>query len=238
MAILLLAQGDAEAKAKLRKAIESRYGLRPVALDSLVVTLKGRARAKVGPVQTWMPLEAKVSLRFPSMMRWESTLKPLGLPAQSTLEMFHQKAYYAKRGGKTQRYHNDDEVALMRQRLWAVAAGLLTPLSDMAVQLIDQPNHCFVALNTENQDRVQVCLRPDYTVDSVETQSLNPETGTKQNYRILLSPNIVEVGDLFVPERMHIYWDDVHAMDIEPTSIESNLELPESLFVENTQAFA
>lgn len=238
MAVLLLAHGDAEAKTKLRKAIESRYGLRPIALDSLVMTLKGRTRAKVGPVQAWVPFEAKVSLRFPCMMRWESTLKPLGLPAQNTLEMFHQKAYYAKRGGKTQRYHNHDEIALLRQRLWAVAAGLLTPLSDMAVKVIDQPNHCFVALNTSNQDSVRVCLRPDYTVESVETQSINPDNGTKQSYRILLSPNIIEVGDLFVPARMQIYWDDTHTMDIEPTAIESNIELPESLFVENTQAFA
>lgn len=237
MAILLLAHGDAEAKMKLRKAIESRYGLRPIALDTLALTLKGRTRTKVGPVQTWVPFEAKTFLRFPGMMRWESTLKPLGLPAQSTLELFHHSAYYSKRGGKTQRYHADGDIWLMRQRLWALAAGLLTPLSDMAVKLIDQPGLCFLAQNTSNQDSVRVCLRPDYTVESVETRSLNPENGLKQNYRIMMSQSIIEVGDLFVPAQMQIHWDDAHTMDIEPTSVQSNLELSESLFVENTQAF-
>ncbi len=237
MAVLLLAQGDAEAKSKLRKAIESRYGLRPIALDTLALTLKGRTRAKVGPVQTWVPFEAKTFLRFPGMMRWESTLKPLGWPAQNTLEMFHHHTYYSKRGGKTQRYNTNSEILLPRQRLWALAAALLTPLSDMAVQVIDQPGLSFIAHHTENQDNVRVNLRPDYTIESVETISINPDSGMKQNYRIMLSPKIAEVGDLLVPSKIQIYWDDAHTHDVEPTSAQSNIELSESLFVENTQAF-
>lgn len=237
MAVLLLAQGDAEAKSKLRKAIESRYGLRPIALDTLALTLKGRTRAKVGPVQTWVPLEAKAFLRFPGMMRWESTLKPLGLPAQSTLELFHNSAYYSKRGGKTQRYTTNSEIQLPRQRLWALAAALLTPLSDMSVEVINQHGLSFIAHHTENQDTVCVNLRPDYTIESVETTSINPDSGTQQNYRMVLSPNIVEVGDLLVPAKIQIYWDETHTHDVEPTSAQSNLELSESLFVENTQAF-
>lgn len=236
MAVLLLAQGDAEAKSKLRKAIESRYGLRPIALDTLALTLKGRTRAKVGPVQTWVPLEAKAFLHFPGMMRWESTLKPLGLPAQSSLELFHNSTYYSKRGGKTQRY-NTSEIQLPRQRLWALAAALLTPLSDMAVQVINQPGLSFVAHHTENQDMVRVNLRADYTVESVETTSINPDSGMKQKYRIMLSPQIIEVGDLLVPARIQIYWDDAHTYDVEPTSAQSNLELSESLFIKKTQAF-
>ena len=35
MPVLLLAQGDPRAKDMLRKAIEARYGLRPVPLESL-----------------------------------------------------------------------------------------------------------------------------------------------------------------------------------------------------------
>lgn len=236
MAVLLLAHGDAEAKIKLRKAIESRYGLRPIALDSLVTSFKGRTRTKVGPMQAWVAFEAKVSMRFPDMMRWENTLKPLGLPAQNTLELLHNNVYYVKRSNKTQRYQNQNEVGLLRQRMWAITAGLLTPLSDMAVKVIDQPDQCFIAQNTANQDSVRVCLRPDYTVESVETQSINLENGTKQTYRIMLSPNVVEVGDLLIPARMQVYWDDVHTMDIEATAIQSNVELAESLFVENTQS--
>ena len=42
MPVLLLAQGDPQAKDLLRKAIHARYGLRPPALDSLHINFKGR----------------------------------------------------------------------------------------------------------------------------------------------------------------------------------------------------
>lgn len=236
MPVLLLAYGDTEAKTKLRKAIESRYGMRPVMLDTLQMNLKGRARAKVGPVVTWVPFEGKAAFHFPGMMRWETTLKPLGLPAQQQIEVFSTNAYYRKRGGKTIAYQDDQRVRQLRQRLWALAAGLLTPLSDMAVQLIDEPNMCFSALHTQNQDRVRLCLRPDYTIDSIETNSLNPDTGTEQLYRLSLSPQIIEVDDLMVPAKLQTYWDDSLTFEIEPVGITYNNDFAENLFTSDSQA--
>ncbi len=61
MPVLLLARGDQESKALLRRAIEARYGLGPPVLETLKLQLKGRARAKVGPVTTWVPLTEVVA---------------------------------------------------------------------------------------------------------------------------------------------------------------------------------
>ena len=68
MPVLLLAQGDAEARDLLRKAIEARYGPRPPALDSLKIDFNGRTRIKVGPVMTWVPRAPSRRAAIPALL--------------------------------------------------------------------------------------------------------------------------------------------------------------------------
>ncbi|MCC6805521.1 MAG: hypothetical protein IT319_21755, partial [Anaerolineae bacterium] len=73
MPVLMLARGDQDSKNLLRHAIEARYGLGPPAMDTLKVEMKGRARTKVGPVATWIPVEGAACFRFPHASRWDYT---------------------------------------------------------------------------------------------------------------------------------------------------------------------
>ena len=79
MPVLLLAQGDTTSKDMLRHAIEARYGLRPPVLESLQIDFKGRVRAKLGPINTWVPVEATAYFNFPTSMRWDFSVKAAGV---------------------------------------------------------------------------------------------------------------------------------------------------------------
>ena len=88
MPVLLLARGDQESKALLRRAIEARYGLGPPVLETLKLQMKGRVRAKVGPVTTWIPLEVTAYFKFGFSARWDYTARPVGVAVSSGTEAF------------------------------------------------------------------------------------------------------------------------------------------------------
>src|SRR4051812_20942919 len=126
MPVLLLAQGDPQAKDLLRKAIQARYGLRPPALESLHINFKGRARAKLGPVKTWVPVEAIGRFCFPDKMRWDFAVKAVGMQLNSGTEAFDGTAYRNTRKSKSADTSDDQkQIASMQHRLWAIAAVML-----------------------------------------------------------------------------------------------------------------
>src|SRR5262245_24666361 len=131
-----MAQGDAEAKDLLRKAIEARYGLRPPALESLQIDFKGRSRAKVGPITAWVPVEATAYFKFPTAMRWDFTVKPVGVSVQRGVDSFDGTTYRQQRGGSAvQVIPDSQQINSVQSRLWAIAALLLTPLGEQFVKL-------------------------------------------------------------------------------------------------------
>jgi hypothetical protein len=98
--VLLLAQGDVMSKDMLRRAIEARYGLRPPALESLRIDFKGRARAKLGPLATWVPVDATAYFNFPTSMRWDFAVRAVGVQIGSGVEAFDGVNYRSVRGSK------------------------------------------------------------------------------------------------------------------------------------------
>jgi len=229
--VLLLAQGDPQAKDLLRSAIEARYGLRPPAIENLQIDFKGRVRAKVGPITAWVPLDAVARFRFPTAMRWDFSVRPAGIAVQRGVEAFDGAAYRRVRGGGAPQVISDgDQVSSMQRRLWAVAALLLTPLGEHYVKLTATGPNSFDAANTQIKDSVSLFLRPDYTLDHVEVTCLNPDSELTQKFVMRLSTEQALINDLILPRKISAFWDDAPYFEIEPTRVDSNPQISESLF--------
>lgn len=231
MPVLLLAQGDEAAKDTLRRAIEARYGTRPLALDSLQVDFNGRARVKLGPTHAWVPLEMRTYFVFPNALRLDFVVKPLKMPVQRGVEAFDGETYRTVRGNKQPVVVDDREhVNSVQRRLWAMASIMLTPLSDMFVKLEANGDDSLLATNTRLQDAAEIKLRPDATVEYVRVHCLNPESGQHQDYSIYLSEEVVDLDELIIPSSLMMYWDDVHSFEAQPVAVQINPHIPDAVF--------
>jgi hypothetical protein len=228
---LLLAQGDAEAKDLLRKAIEARYGLRPPAIESLQMVLYGRAPAKIGPISTWVPIEATAHIQFPVAVCWEYTVRAVGVPIQRGIEAFDGTTYRRARGSSAPEIITDSEyIHSMQRRLWAIAAVFLTPLGEDFVKLTATSQNTLDATNTKSSSTVRLRLRPDNTVEQVEVSCLNPDTEQQQKFTVRLSTEQSSVNDLMLPRRISTFWDDMPYFEVEPVRVESNPHLAAEMF--------
>lgn len=231
MPVLLLAQGDPEARDNLRKAIEARYGPRPPVLDSLNMELKGRAHVRVGPVHAWVPVDLQARFHFPQSMRWDYTARPLKLPLLHGAEAVHGDIYHIQRGDKQPDTIDEDaEIRSMRRRLWAFAAVLLTPLSDYTVQLAATGEHSFRATNTELDTSVEIFLRDDHTLDAVRVECLNSDAGEMQRFYIQPATDLATIDDLLLPASLTLGWEDTPQYEVEPISVQVNVAFPEGIF--------
>lgn len=230
MPVLLLAQGDPAAKDMLRRAIEARYALSPPAIENAIMDFKGRARAKVGPVTTWVPLHIRASFRFPTAFRWDFSVRPVGVPVQRGVESYDGSIYRQKRGKRVEIMNDDDVIHSLRHRLWAMAAVLLTPLGEHFVRLqMDNDRH-FEATNTMLGDTVQLHLRPDHTLEQVNVCCLNPDSGKMQTFRLMLSSEQIPVNDIILPRKIQSFWDDQPYYEVEPVGIENRTAIADEIF--------
>lgn len=230
MPVLLLAHGEPQAKDMLRKAIEARYGVRPPALDSLKLEFKGRARAKVGPINTWVPVEATAYFRFPNAMRWDFNVKPMGLSVQRGIEAFDGTNYRSARGGKSPSIVTDaEQVSGLRRRLWATASILLTPLGDHFVKLGVSGDNSFTATNTQLHDAATIVLRPNQTIDQVQVNCADPD-GKASTYILRLSDDQKAINDLILPTKISAFWGSEPHFELEPIAVEANPTIPDSTF--------
>jgi hypothetical protein len=226
--ILLLAQGDPAARDLLKKTILARYGVRPPVLESLQINFKGRARAKVGPVSMWVPVEAMGYFRFPDAMRWDFIVKAAGVQLNSSTEAYDGSSYRNTRTtaslSAAQFSHS------MQSRLWAIAAALLTPLGDDYVRLQAGGDFHFKALNTRINSVVDCSVRSNQTLESACVHCLNPDTGEEQLFTIRLSEALQSFDELILPQQMTAYWGEDAFFEIEPVSAEANPTFAESTF--------
>ncbi len=235
MPVLLLAQGDAEAKDLLRKAIEARYGLRPPALESLQIDFKGRVRAKVGPITAWVPVEATAYFQFPTSMRWDFTVKPVGVMVQRGVDAFDGATYRRTRGGSTPQVIADNQqINSVQGRLWAIAALFLTPLGEHFVKLTATGTNTLDATNTKINDTVSLHLRPDNTLDYVQVACLNPDTEKQQTFLLRTSTDQAAVNEFMLPCKISAFWDDVSYFEVEPIRVENNPQIGETMFTRAT----
>lgn len=231
MPVLLLARGDAEARNLLKQAIEGRYGVRPPVLESLRIDFKGRARIKLGPIATWVPVDMTAYFKFPLCMRWEYTVRPIGVPVQRGVEAFDGTHYRRVRGKSEPTVIEDaDTVKSIRRRLWSIAALLLTPLGEHFVELTSTGENTFSAANTQLDDAVTLELRDDKTLGVVRVRCLNPETEALEDYTLQLSQEQVPVNELMLPKKIATFWDDKPEYEFEPAQVETNPDIPMRLF--------
>jgi hypothetical protein len=231
MPVLLLAQGDIQAKDLLRKAIQARYGLRPPALESLYINFKGRARAKLGPVNMWVPVEAIGRFCFPDKMRWDFAVKAVGVQLNSGTEAFDGTAYHNSRKSKSAAISDDQpQVESMQHRLWAIAAVMLTPLGEHFVKLKAVADNELEARNTRINGAVNLHLRADQTLNYVETSCQNPDSGRQEMFTLRLSDELVSFGDLILPSKISAFWNNESYFEIEPMDAAANPTISDDIF--------
>lgn len=231
MPILLLAYGDPVAKNLLKKALEARYGLHPIALEALQIHFKGRARVKLGPMVTSVPVDSTAYFQFPNAMRWDFTVKPLGLPIQRGIEALCDGEYRQGRGNKTPSIVTDEaSINYLRRRLWAIAAILLTPLGEGFVKLSQNGPDSFNATNTQINDQVSVYLRPNGTIEGVQVECVNPDTQRLQKFVMQLSEALIEIDGILLPAKVEAFWDQELAFEIEPISLIANPVFERAVF--------
>jgi hypothetical protein len=229
--VLLLARGDPEARDLLRSAIEARYAVSPPALDNVVMTLNGRVRAKVGPIMTWVPVHNVASFRFPVAIRWDFIVRPVGVPVQRGIEAYDGSVYRQMRGrNQAEIVENEALVDSLQQRLWAIAAVLLTPLGEHFVELKATGPHSFNATNTQLDHTVNIHLRENDSVDRVVVECLNPDSEMMQRFSLILPEEQAPVNDIMLPRKIRASWDDQPYFEIEPTKIENLPSIADEVF--------
>jgi len=231
MPVLLLCRGDNEAKNTLRGAIEKRYGINPPAIDDLVIVFKGRSRLKLGPVKGWMPFEATSSFIFPTHLRWDYTVKPMGLPVRRGLETFDGEFFHSTRDYKNAA-NLSEEVLLetARKRLWSIAAMLLTPLSEMYIELATVSDNVITATNTQLNETVELHMREDGSLQSTHVTCVNPESGKRQNMVHRSSEEQIMIDGLMLPAKVDIYWDDDLSVEMKSSRANMHPQLEERIF--------
>ncbi|NWF70190.1 MAG: hypothetical protein HXY40_13980 [Chloroflexi bacterium] len=231
MPVLLLAQGDVKARDLLKKAISARYGFNPPALESLRIDFKGRARAKVGPITAWVPVEVTASFCFPTKMRWDFTVKPIGVPVQRGVEAFDGQQYRRLRGGGSPVLVKDaNALQSMRRRLWSVAALLLTPLGEHFVRLAANDDGSLQATHTQLNDAVNMLLRPDHSLERVQVECVNPDNERAQTFVLKAAETQAPVDGLMLPTKVSTFWDDEPYFEAEPVRVCSDARFQDSLF--------
>lgn len=231
MPVLLLARGDSNAKDMLRRAIEARYGFSPPAIDSIEIDFRGRVRARVGPITTWVPVDIMAFFRFPTAMRWDFNVRPVGVSVQRGIESFDGSVYRQMRGaGAPAIIDNQAMINSLQRRLWAIAAVLLTPLGEHFVQLHVSGDQSLQATNTLINDAVTLHLRPDCTLDSVAVSCFNADAEREQVFSLRISETQMPVNDMMLPSKISAFWDDAPYFEVEPTRVENNLSIADEVF--------
>ncbi|GIL11748.1 MAG: hypothetical protein BroJett038_04680 [Chloroflexota bacterium] len=231
MPVLLLAQGDPAAKDMLRRAIEARYGLRPPAIESLQVDFKGRARARLGPLSTWVPVEATARFLFPTAIRWDFMVRPAGVEIQRGVEAFDGTHYRRTRGGHSPSVIDDPEqISSIQSRLWAIAALLLTPLGEQYVTLAVCDDSRLSATNTLFNNAVELGMRENRTLDYVTAVCLNPDNDRQERFTLRLSEDQSSINDLMLPCKVFAFWNDEPYFEVEPVRAESNPPFENGIF--------
>ncbi len=232
MPILLLAKGDADARDLLKNAIRARYGLRPPAIESLRIDFTGRTRVKLGPLKTWVPVEATAQFSLPSSMRWDFTARPAGVAVRRGVESYDGVVMRTVRGtGPAKAIEDTAVVETAKKRLWAIAALMLTPLGDEYVELQIMDDFTFRATHTKLDVAVVVKLRENALIDTVSVEAFNADRGVDEVLSLAPSPEMTSMDGLLIPTQVVSMWNDEPWLEVSPAEMKQNPEIPISVFM-------
>jgi hypothetical protein len=230
MPVLLLARGDQESKMLLRHAIEARYGISPLAIETLKLEVKGRTRIKVGPVATWIPLDGIAYFKFPFSVRWNFTTHPVGVLRGGGEEAFDGATCRKRQGQDVTTIKDTAPIKGAHARLWTICALLLMPLSEHFVELRATGEHSLDATHVEHGITTHLQLNDDHTLETASTDCVNPATKKVQAYALRLSEGQKEIGGMMLPGKITVCWDEQPEMEVSPVSVEVNPAVDEGLF--------
>ncbi|MFN8527982.1 MAG: hypothetical protein U0670_05170 [Anaerolineae bacterium] len=230
MQILLLSRGDAKSKDLLRRVLAARYGYGAPAMDGAKITFKGRLRVKVGPVVTWIPLEATTLYRFPAHARWDFSVRPAGLPMRSESRAFDNTAYYRRQGENTEVLTTPNALKGMRELVWASALVMLTPLTEPNVEVVALSTHTLRATNLYTHACATLYLNDDYTLRQIETHTFDVDRSREAVFRVQCSEGYQTVNDLILPRKIVRMWDDEPSYEVSPTEVILNPALDDGVF--------
>lgn len=231
MPILLLSRGDQDSRNLLKQAITARYGHSAPMIDTVKIDLKGRSRVKLAFASTWMHTDATLFVKFPSSIRWDFTVRPVGLPVTSSSEAFDGEALRRSRMLRGAEVHTDTAALRSSQsRIWMVAVMLLTPLSDPAVQLAIKADNLLEVTHTTLGVCVHLLLNDDKTLNRVTTRCYNPLTEREQLYTLQAEGGQHVVNNVMLPSQINVLWDTELDMEMMPLHVDINPPLNEDFF--------
>jgi hypothetical protein len=214
MPVLLLCQGDDQAKAWLRRGIERLYGPTPPLIEGLHVHLTGHALGHVGPLPTRTPVEMTATCREDGCMRLDLAHKPRGRQARLTIEAFDGQTYRLAQGDETTVHPGGLYATSLRRRLWAMQALTLTPLGAPELVLRSVRSREVSIRHRETEDEMLVEFREDGDVARVAIECTHPMSGTAQIFSLEPAAQVLRQDGMAFPAGLRVFWDRQPTFDL------------------------
>ena len=194
-------------------------------------SLKGRARAKIGPVATWVPVEGTAYFKFPFSMRWNFTMRPAGVSLSSGEEAFDSMVCRKRHNREPIIAVSDaEQVASSQARVWTAGAVLLMPLTEYYVELSMSGERELDATNTDAHITTRLTLKEDHTLDSTADRVYQPLHWQTAEF---LDSTVRRAGShrrFDAAAQNHCLWDSQPEFELAPVAVEINAAYSEALF--------
>ncbi|GAB4551448.1 MAG: hypothetical protein OHK0023_18400 [Anaerolineae bacterium] len=201
---LSLAKADPGSRQLLQEALQTRYGLRPLALESLLLTLTGQRRGFLG-----LSIQATLQLAYAEPMYWRYAEKRsfLGFSRGGSVEVLTEAEAYSSQFAAA----SEDKLfaeSLRRQR-WAFRALMLTPLTMEGVILRALTESAIEATHEYAPfDAAIIYLHPDRSIAAVEIERYRLSDRRRLPYMIRPQGGLKTFGELVIPAQLAIQWGD------------------------------
>jgi hypothetical protein len=204
--------------------MRARYGLRPVAIESLRLSLVGRVR---GPLGLPAKVEAAFSYVGATHGRWEKTRKLFGLKLGSAAESFDGAAFYRRQGADVSKVVDPLILESAHLRLWAEMAQLLTPLTEANVVLKALDERSFQAMpESEPATVATLTLNEDDTVAAVSVQRYRESDQQVAPYVIRPMGGLQTLNGFAFPRQLVFQWGDGAPEALTVLDAEPNAKIP------------
>jgi hypothetical protein len=230
MPVLLLCQGDDQAKAWLRRGIERLYGPTPPLIEGLHVHLTGHALGHVGPLPTRTPVEMTATRCEDGRLRLDLAHKPRGRQARLTIEAFDGQTYRLAQGDETTVHPGGLYATSLRRRLWAMQALTLTPLGAPELMLSTIKTKEVSVRHRETEDEMLVEFREDGDVARVAIECTHPMSGTAQIFSLEPASQVLRQDGMAYPAGLRMIWDRQPMLELTTQTIDQDPETGDAYY--------
>ncbi|MEP7285770.1 MAG: hypothetical protein ABI947_08380 [Chloroflexota bacterium] len=228
MSFLSLARGDREARDLLQRAIRARYGQRPIAIESVRLSMTARSKGPFG-----LPAQQTVTAAYVAegRWRWDQSTKLFGFSLGQSEVAFINDHYYERAKNISHQKDSPETVQAVRRRLWSELAFFLTPLTVLGVTVTTVDDHTFRAVrDLQPSDSATILLGEGDTV-SVQTEAYRPTPGRVEPLTISSQGELQMFEGFIVPKRIVYRWGDASAEVFTVIKAEANPTIPVTDFI-------